>query len=198
MCGSRCTKETSSLHQSIATACTRCWDCGLASSASTGTLEASYCSDLSAVRPPLSDPPIPQMILERRGNSRSPREEGLWGAASRVELRASPARAQSLKPGVLPQVPAETPARKRGPRPQNNPAHNPEHVGEPCLPPTHPWPLLCRTTNVRSGNLTPGVALMTPQKSPGRAQTPCSNFRRQAGGKGHQGPQRSHPRHPQG
>lgn len=148
--------------------------------------------------PPLSAPPIPQMIQERRGNSRSPREEGLWGAASRVELRASPARAQSLKPGVLPQVPAETPARKRGARPQNNPAHNPEHVGEPCLPPTHPWPLLCRTTNVRSGNLTPGVALMTPQKSPGRAQTPCSNFRRQAGGKGHQGPQRSHPRHPQG
>ncbi|KAH0518835.1 Mitogen-activated protein kinase 15 [Microtus ochrogaster] len=69
-----------------------------------------------------------QMILERRGNSRSPREEGLWGAASRVELRASPARAQSLKPGVLPQVPAERPARKRGPRLQNNPAHNPEHV----------------------------------------------------------------------
>lgn len=134
-----------------------------------GTLEASYCSYLSAVRPPLSAPPIPQMILERRGNSCSPREEGLWGAASRVELRASPARAQSLKPGVLPQVPAETPARKRGPRPQNNPAHNPEHVGEPCLPPTHPCPLLCRTTNVRSGNLTPGVALMTPQKSPGRA-----------------------------
>lgn len=137
-CGSRCTKETSSLHQSIATACTRCWDCGLASSASTGTLEASYRRDLSAVRPPLSAPPIPQMILERRGKSRSPREEGLWGAASRVELRASPARAQSLKPGVLPQVPAETPVRKRGPRPQSNPGQNPEHVGEPCLSPTHP------------------------------------------------------------
>ncbi|KAK7799238.1 hypothetical protein U0070_023691 [Myodes glareolus] len=69
-----------------------------------------------------------QMFLERRGKSRSPREEGLWGAASRVELRASPARAQSLKPGVLPQVPAETPVRKRGPRPQSNPGQNPEHV----------------------------------------------------------------------
>ncbi|XP_076412243.1 mitogen-activated protein kinase 15 isoform X10 [Peromyscus maniculatus bairdii] len=100
-----------------------------------------------------------QMILERRGNSRSPGEEGLGGAASRAELRVSPAR---VKPGVLPQVPAETPARKRGPRPQSSPGHNPEH------------------------------------KFPGRAQTPSSNFRPQAGGKGHQGPQRSHPRHPQG
>ncbi|XP_042120926.1 mitogen-activated protein kinase 15 isoform X11 [Peromyscus maniculatus bairdii] len=125
-CGSRCTKGTSSLHRSIATACTRCRDshCPL----STGTLEASYRSDLSAVRPPLSAPPIPQMILERRGNSRSPGEEGLGGAASRAELRVSPAR---VKPGVLPQVPAETPARKRGPRPQSSPGHNPEHVEVP-------------------------------------------------------------------
>ncbi|XP_059103705.1 mitogen-activated protein kinase 15 isoform X2 [Peromyscus eremicus] len=72
-----------------------------------------------------------QMILERRGNSRSPGEEGLRGAASRPELRVSPARAQSLKPGVLPQVPAETPARKRGPRPQSSPDHTPEHVEVP-------------------------------------------------------------------
>nr|XP_042120923.1 mitogen-activated protein kinase 15 isoform X4 [Peromyscus maniculatus bairdii] len=69
-----------------------------------------------------------QMILERRGNSRSPGEEGLGGAASRAELRVSPAR---VKPGVLPQVPAETPARKRGPRPQSSPGHNPEHVEVP-------------------------------------------------------------------
>ncbi|XP_040592365.1 mitogen-activated protein kinase 15 isoform X1 [Mesocricetus auratus] len=72
-----------------------------------------------------------QMILERRGNSRSPREEGLWGAASRAELRACQARAQSLKPGVLPQVSTETPARKRGPRPQSSPGHNPEPVEVP-------------------------------------------------------------------
>lgn len=88
--------------------------------------------------PPLSAPPTPQMILERRGNSRSPREEGLWGAASRAELRACQARAQSLKPRVLPQVSTETPARKRGPRPQSSPGHNPEPVGELCPPPTHP------------------------------------------------------------
>ncbi|XP_036064316.1 mitogen-activated protein kinase 15 isoform X2 [Onychomys torridus] len=72
-----------------------------------------------------------QMILERRGNSRSPREEGLGGAASRAELRVSTARAPSLKPGVLPQVPAEAPARKRGPRPQSSPGDNPEHVEVP-------------------------------------------------------------------
>ncbi|XP_051015285.1 mitogen-activated protein kinase 15 [Acomys russatus] len=68
-----------------------------------------------------------QMILERRGKGRSPREEGPRGAASRTELRVSPARAQSLKPGALPQVPAEMLARKRGPRP----GHNPEHVEVP-------------------------------------------------------------------
>ncbi|GAB1299474.1 Mitogen-activated protein kinase 15 [Apodemus speciosus] len=65
-----------------------------------------------------------QMILERRGNSRSAREEGLGVVASRAELRASPARTQSLKPGVLPQVPAETPARKRRPKPQSSPGHD--------------------------------------------------------------------------
>lgn len=170
---------------------------------STDTLDPSmvpgHCSDPSIVRPPLSAPPIPQIILERRGNSRSPREEGLGVVASRAELRASPARTQSLKPGVLPQVPEETSARKRGPKPPRSPGHDPEHVGELCLFPTHPWPLLCRATNVCSiGDLTPGVALTTPQKFAGGAQTPCSNFRRQAGGKGPQGPQGSHPRHPQG
>lgn len=170
---------------------------------STDTLDPSmvpgHCSDPSIVRPPLSAPPIPQMILERMGNHRSPRGEGLEVVASRAELRVSSARTQSLKPGVLPQVPAETPARKRGPKPQSSPGHDPEHVGELYLSPTHPWPLLCRATNVcSSGDLTPGVALTTPQKFAGRAQTPCSNFRRQAGGKGPQGPQGSHPQHPQG
>ncbi|XP_051045112.1 mitogen-activated protein kinase 15 isoform X3 [Phodopus roborovskii] len=72
-----------------------------------------------------------QMILERRGNTRSPREEGLGGAASRTEFRASQARAQSLKPGVLPQVSTETPARKRGPRPQSSLGQNPEPVEVP-------------------------------------------------------------------
>ncbi|EDM16025.1 mitogen-activated protein kinase 15 [Rattus norvegicus] len=67
-----------------------------------------------------------QMILERRRNSRSPREEDLGVVASRAELRAS--QRQSLKPGVLPQVLAETPARKRGPKPQNGHGHDPEHV----------------------------------------------------------------------
>lgn len=163
---------------------------------STGTLPASYHSDPSAARPSLSAPPVPQMILERRGICRSPPEEGQEGAASRAERRASPA--QKLKPGILPQIPKETPARKRRPRPQSIPGHNPEHVGELCPPPTHPWPLLCRATNVCSGDLTPGVALTTPQKFPSRTQTPCSNFRRQVGGKGPQGPLRSHPWHPQG
>ncbi|KAM7317201.1 hypothetical protein ACRRTK_023503 [Alexandromys fortis] len=89
-------------------------------------------------------------------------------------------------------------------RPQCRPApsERPSHpADDPGAEGEQPQPSRRRpvgTTNVRSGNLTPGVALMTPQKSPGRAQTPCSNFRRQAGGKGHQGPQRSHPRHPQG
>ncbi|XP_052016790.1 mitogen-activated protein kinase 15 [Apodemus sylvaticus] len=69
-----------------------------------------------------------QMILERRANSRSTREEGLGVVASRAELRASPARTQPLKPGILPQVPAETPARKRGPKPQSSPGHDPELV----------------------------------------------------------------------
>ncbi|XP_006521163.1 mitogen-activated protein kinase 15 isoform X2 [Mus musculus] len=69
-----------------------------------------------------------QIILEQSGNSRSPREEGLGVVASRAELRASPARTQSLKSGVLPQVPAETPARKRGPKPPRSPGHDPEHV----------------------------------------------------------------------
>ncbi|XP_017172160.1 mitogen-activated protein kinase 15 isoform X14 [Mus musculus] len=68
-----------------------------------------------------------QIILEQSGNSRSPREEGLGVVASRAELRASPARTQSLKSGVLPQVPAETPARKRGPKPPRSPGHDPEH-----------------------------------------------------------------------
>lgn len=168
---------------------------------STDTLDPSvvhrHCNDPTVVRPPLSAPPIPQMILERRRNSRSPREEDLGVVASRAELRAS--QRQSLKPGVLPQVLAETPARKRGPKPQNGHGHDPEHVGELCLPPTHPWPLLCRATNVcTSGDLTPGVALTTPQKFAGRVQTPCTNFRRQAAGKGPQGPQGSHPPHPQG
>lgn len=170
---------------------------------STDTLDPSmvpgHCSDPGTVRPPLSAPSIPQMIQERRRNSLSPREEGLGVVASRAELRVSPARTQSLKPRVLSQVPAETPARKRGPKPQSSPGHDPEHVGELCLPPTHPWPLLYRATNVcSSGDLTPGVALTTPQKFADRAQTPCFNFRRQAGGKGPQGPQGSHPRHPQG
>uniref|UniRef100_A0A8I6A4Q6 Mitogen-activated protein kinase 15 n=1 Tax=Rattus norvegicus TaxID=10116 RepID=A0A8I6A4Q6_RAT len=85
-----------------------------------------HCNDPTVVRPPLSAPPIPQMILERRRNSRSPREEDLGVVASRAELRAS--QRQSLKPGVLPQVLAETPARKRGPKPQNGHGHDPEHV----------------------------------------------------------------------
>lgn len=202
-CGSRYKKETSSLHQSIATACTRCWRLRTPivrfPRTPLTTVFPGHCSDPSIVRLPLSAPPIPQMILERMGNSRSPREEGLGVVASRAELRTSPARTQSLKQEVLPQVLAETPVRKRGPKPQSSPGHDPEHVGELCLPPTHPWPLLCRATNVcSSGDLTPGVALTTPQKFAGRAQTPCSNFRRQAGGKGPQGPQGSHPPHPQG
>ncbi|XP_076768365.1 mitogen-activated protein kinase 15 isoform X2 [Arvicanthis niloticus] len=69
-----------------------------------------------------------QMILERMGNSRSPREEALGVVASRAELRTSPARTQSLKQEVLPQVLAETPVRKRGPKPQSSPGHDPEHV----------------------------------------------------------------------
>ncbi|ERE81331.1 mitogen-activated protein kinase 15-like protein [Cricetulus griseus] len=77
-----------------------------------------------------------QMILQRRGNNRSPREECLGGAASWAELRASQARAQSLKPRVLSQVPTETPARKRGPKPQSSPGHNPEPVGGCSYDPT--------------------------------------------------------------
>ena len=41
-CGSRCTKETSSLHQSIANACTRCWSCELPSSAFHGHPRPQY------------------------------------------------------------------------------------------------------------------------------------------------------------
>ncbi|XP_055482747.1 mitogen-activated protein kinase 15 isoform X3 [Psammomys obesus] len=88
-----------------------------------------------------------QMILERRAICRSPPEEGLGGAASQAERRASPARAQALKLRILPQIPKETPARKHRLRPQSIPDHNPEHVEVPKqdsdpllqLPPPGRW-----------------------------------------------------------
>uniref|UniRef100_A0A8C6W692 Mitogen-activated protein kinase 15 n=1 Tax=Nannospalax galili TaxID=1026970 RepID=A0A8C6W692_NANGA len=72
-----------------------------------------------------------QMILERRGTSRSPFEEGPGDMASPAEPRASPGRVHPPELGVPPSVPAETPARKRGPRSQSSPGRNPEHVEVP-------------------------------------------------------------------
>uniref|UniRef100_A0A8C6QZZ6 Mitogen-activated protein kinase 15 n=1 Tax=Nannospalax galili TaxID=1026970 RepID=A0A8C6QZZ6_NANGA len=92
-----------------------------------------------------SRPARVRMILERRGTSRSPFEEGPGDMASPAEPRASPGRVHPPELGVPPSVPAETPARKRGPRSQSSPGRNPEHVGEhagePRLPPTAPGPL---------------------------------------------------------
>ncbi|KAJ8778081.1 hypothetical protein J1605_013941 [Eschrichtius robustus] len=60
-----------------------------------------------------------QMILERRGNGRVPRETGLGGVP--------PPPAAPLKPRAAAKLPSGSPARKPGRRPRSNPGHGPAH-----------------------------------------------------------------------
>nr|XP_020025939.1 mitogen-activated protein kinase 15 isoform X3 [Castor canadensis] len=63
-----------------------------------------------------------QMILEPRGSSGGPRDDGLGDAASGAEPGASRARARPLKPRSGPRL-----APNPGPQPQISPDHDPEH-----------------------------------------------------------------------
>uniref|UniRef100_A0A8C0I655 Mitogen-activated protein kinase 15 n=1 Tax=Balaenoptera musculus TaxID=9771 RepID=A0A8C0I655_BALMU len=60
-----------------------------------------------------------QMILERRGNGRVPRETGLGGVP--------PPPAAPLKPRAAAKLPSGSPARKPGRRPRSNRGHGPAH-----------------------------------------------------------------------
>uniref|UniRef100_A0A8C9CTT9 Mitogen-activated protein kinase 15 n=1 Tax=Phocoena sinus TaxID=42100 RepID=A0A8C9CTT9_PHOSS len=71
---------------------------------------------------PPSAPRLSQMILERRGNGRVPRETGLGG----VPTPPVP----PLKPRAAAKLPSGSPARKPGRRPRSNPGHGPAH-GDP-------------------------------------------------------------------
>jgi hypothetical protein len=119
-CGSLCTKETGCPHPSTATASTRCC-------AHRGSPPPCVHTHAS----PRDRRPLPQMILEPRGSSGGPRDDGLGDAASGAEPGASRARARPLKPRSGPRL-----APNPGPQPQISPDHDPEHgVRASPLPP---------------------------------------------------------------
>ncbi|XP_019567770.2 mitogen-activated protein kinase 15 isoform X1 [Rhinolophus sinicus] len=66
-----------------------------------------------------------QMILERKGNCRIPREKCLGGAPLGAEPSAPLPQAHPLKPRAAPQLPSGRTARDPGHRPQNSPGHEP-------------------------------------------------------------------------
>ncbi|XP_032982165.1 mitogen-activated protein kinase 15 isoform X1 [Rhinolophus ferrumequinum] len=68
-----------------------------------------------------------QMILERKGNCRIPREKRLGDAPPGAEPSAPLPQAYPLKPRAAPQMPLGWTAQDPGHRPQNSPGHDPEH-----------------------------------------------------------------------
>ncbi|XP_045878630.1 mitogen-activated protein kinase 15 isoform X1 [Meles meles] len=94
---------------------------------------------------PLSAPPSPQMILERRANSRGPREKGVGGTPLGAEPGAPAPQAPLLRPSAaLPPAPG-SPTRNPGRRPQSGPAQRPAPdvvCGAKNLPRQNSAPLL--------------------------------------------------------
>lgn len=68
--------------------------------------------------------PLPQMILERRGNS-VPREKRPGGAPPAAGPSAPLPQAHPPKPRAAPQLPSGWTARDPGHRTQNSPGHDP-------------------------------------------------------------------------
>lgn len=77
------------------------------------------------LRTPLSTLPLPQMILERRGNCRIPKRlgDGPLGAERSAQLPQE----HPLKPRAAPLLPSGCTAQDPGHRPQNSPDHAPVH-----------------------------------------------------------------------
>lgn len=70
---------------------------------------------------PLSAPPSPQMILERRANSRVPREKGVGGTPPGAEPGAPPPQAHLLRASAAPPPAPGSSTRNPGRRPQSGP-----------------------------------------------------------------------------
>ncbi|XP_030897289.1 mitogen-activated protein kinase 15 isoform X5 [Leptonychotes weddellii] len=68
-----------------------------------------------------------QMIQERRGNSRIPREKGLGGTPAGAEPSAPQPQAHLLNPRAVPQLPPGSPTQNPGRRPQSSPGHQSAH-----------------------------------------------------------------------
>ncbi|XP_032704141.1 mitogen-activated protein kinase 15 isoform X2 [Lontra canadensis] len=66
-----------------------------------------------------------QMILERRANSRVPREKGVGGTPPGAEPGAPPPQAHLLRPSAAPPPAPGSPTRNPGRRPQSGPAQRP-------------------------------------------------------------------------
>ncbi|KAI5756979.1 MAPK15 [Gulo gulo luscus] len=66
-----------------------------------------------------------QMILERRANSRGPREKGVGGTPPGAEPGAPPPQAHLLRPSAAPPPAPGSPTRNPGRRPRSGPAQRP-------------------------------------------------------------------------
>uniref|UniRef100_A0A452RBT7 Mitogen-activated protein kinase 15 n=1 Tax=Ursus americanus TaxID=9643 RepID=A0A452RBT7_URSAM len=88
---------------------------------------------------------IYQMVLERRGNSRVPREKGLGGTAPGAQPSAPRPQAPLLKSRVVPQPAPGSPPQNSGRRPPSSPGHQRAHgvaCGAKNLPRQSSAPLL--------------------------------------------------------
>ncbi|KAF3822821.1 hypothetical protein GH733_008195 [Mirounga leonina] len=130
-------------------------------------LEAFPClsdpqSPLHPRRAPLSAPLFPQMILERRGNSRIPREKGLGGTPVGAEPGAPQPQAHLLNPRAVPQLPPGSPTQNAGRRPQSSLGHQSAH---------DPTDIACGAKNLPRRNSAP-VLQPPPPGGLGRGERP--------------------------
>ncbi|XP_064443833.1 mitogen-activated protein kinase 15 isoform X2 [Mirounga angustirostris] len=103
-----------------------------------------------------------QMILERRGNSRIPREKGLGGTPAGAEPGAPQPQAHLLNPRAVPQLPPGSPTQNAGRRPQSSLGHQSAH---------DPTDIACGAKNLPRRNSAP-VLQPPPPGGLGRGERP--------------------------
>ncbi|KAM5137329.1 mitogen-activated protein kinase 15 isoform 3-T3 [Callospermophilus lateralis] len=106
-----------------------------------------------------------QMILERRGNSRWPREGILGSTALGPEPRASWAQGYLFHHRAIPQITSRMPVRNPGSRPQSSPDGDPEQEASGA------------TRNIPRPSLAPQPQPLPPgrwERSLGLRQSPCT------------------------
>ncbi|XP_034867981.1 mitogen-activated protein kinase 15 [Mirounga leonina] len=103
-----------------------------------------------------------QMILERRGNSRIPREKGLGGTPVGAEPGAPQPQAHLLNPRAVPQLPPGSPTQNAGRRPQSSLGHQSAH---------DPTDIACGAKNLPRRNSAP-VLQPPPPGGLGRGERP--------------------------